>query len=34
SYEGGCPAKGPWNLDGSAESGHSLQPKCRQHRAL
>ncbi|CAG8882142.1 unnamed protein product [Penicillium nalgiovense] len=25
SYEGGCPAKGPGNLDGSAESDHSLQ---------
>ena len=25
SYEGGCPAKVPGNLDGSAESDHSLQ---------
>ncbi|KAJ6168107.1 hypothetical protein N7497_000950 [Penicillium chrysogenum] len=25
SYEGGCPAKGPGNLDRSAESDHSLQ---------
>ncbi|CAG8409677.1 unnamed protein product [Penicillium salamii] len=25
SYEGGCPAKVPWNLNGSAESDHSLQ---------
>ncbi|CAP79436.1 Pc19g00200 [Penicillium rubens Wisconsin 54-1255] len=26
SYEGGCPAKGPGNLDGIAESDNSLQP--------